>query len=182
MISKVGMSTVLILLAVGPASAQWRQDGKVVPDSAWAKSAGDFGAQLVFTDKPDELFAAWEKPGPAVLYSETATARRGAPIVGVIFFTGCKPDDKGNCRASVRFTAFSPDGKPYGHPQIAELWAGKPPPEKGSMQLSLGNIGIVIEPQDPLGDYKVKAEVVDMVAEKTLVLERTFKAVEVDKK
>ena len=56
----------------------WKENGKPVPDTAWAKSDGDFGAQLVFTDKPDELFAAWEKPGP--------TATRGVPIVGVIFF------------------------------------------------------------------------------------------------
>jgi len=66
----------------------WKENGKPAPDTAWAKSDGDFGAQLVFTDEPDELFAAWEKPGPGVYYSQTPTATRGVPIVGVIFFTG----------------------------------------------------------------------------------------------
>jgi hypothetical protein len=182
MISKVRIGAVVALLSTGLASAQWRQDGKIVPDTAWAKSAGDFGAQLVFTDKPEELFAAWEKPGPAVLYSETAVAKRGVPIVGVVFFAGCAPDDKGKCQTTVRFTAYTPDGKPWGDAQNAELWAGKPPPEKGHMQLSLGNMGIVIDPDDPLGVYKVRAEVVGKIAKKTLVLERTFTAVEVDKK
>lgn len=179
---KVGMGAVVALISVGLVTAEWKENGKIVPDTAWARSAGDFGAQLVLTDKPEELFAAWEKPGAVVLYSQTATAKRGAPIVGVVFFAGCAPDSKGACQASVRFTAYTPDGKPYGNPQEGELWVGKPPPEKGSMQLSVGNIGIVIEPADPLGVYKVKAEVVDKVAKKTLLLERTFTAVEADKK
>ncbi len=181
MISKVRTGAVVAFISVGLVTAQWKENGKIVPDTAWAKSAGDFGAQLVLTDKPEELFAAWEKPGPSVLYSQTATAKRGFPVVGVIFFAGCASDSKGTCQASVRFTAYAPDGKPYGDPQDGELWVGKPPPEKGSMQLSVGNIGIVIEPKDPLGVYKVKAAVVDKVAKKTLNLERTFTAVEADK-
>ena len=46
------------------------------------------------------------------------------------------------------------------------------------MQLSVGNMGIVIDPDDPLGTYKVIAEVVDKVAKKTILLERTFTAIE----
>lgn len=182
MISRFAVAGVLILISLGSLTAQWQENGKVVPDKPWAKSAGGFGAQLVLTDKPDELFAAWEKPGLAVLYTETASAKRGLPLVAVIFFAGCAPDGKGMCQASVRFSAYGPDGKPYGDPQDGELWFGKPPPEKGQMQLSIGNMGIVIEPRDPLGVYKVKAEILDKVAKKTMVLERTFAAVEAGKK
>jgi hypothetical protein len=182
MISRFRVASVLTFISIVSATAEWKENGKVVPDKPWAKSAGEFGAQLVLTDKPAELFAAWEKPGPAVLYSETASAKRGLPIVAVIFFTGCATDDKGLCHASVRFTAYSPDGKPYGHPQDGELWLSKPRPEKGQMQLSVGNMGIVIEPDDPLGVYKVKAEVLDKIAKNTMVLERTFTALEAEKK
>jgi hypothetical protein len=181
-ISRFGMGVVLTLASLAIAQAEWKENGKVVPDKPWAKSAGEFGAQLVLTDKPEELFAAWEKPGAAVLYSETATARRGSPIVAVVFFAGCAADGKGRCQSSVRFNAFAPDGKPYGAPQAGELWIGKPPPGKGQMQLGVGNLGILIEPADPLGVYKVKAEILDAVANKTMVLERTFTAVEADKK
>ena len=180
--SRVASAIVLAICLITGIRAEWKENGKVVPDTPWAKSAGDFGAQVVFTDKPDELFAAWEKPGPVALYSQTTTAKRGVPIVAVIFFVGCAPDDHGQCNAGVRFSAFTPDGKPWGDAIDAELWVGKPAPQKGQMQLSVGNMGIVIDPDDPLGTYKVKAEVVDKVSKKTIVLERTFVAIEADPK
>ena len=179
---KVCAATIMILLSTGQVAAQWKENGKLILDKPWVKSNGEFGAQLVLTGKPDELFAAWEKPGPTVVYSETATGKRGAPIVAVIFFAGCSPNDRGTCEASVRFTASTPDGKPWGDPQDGELWVGKPPPPKGQMQLSVGNMGIVIDSGDPLGVYKVRAKVVDKVAKKTIVLERLFTAVEAAEK
>jgi len=180
--SKVVTAIILAFCVTSVVKAEWKQNGKVVPDTPWAKSAGDFGAQVVFTDKPDDLFSTWEKPGPVVVYSQTTTAKRGVPIVAVIFFVGCTPDDHGQCNAVVRFTAFTPDGKPWGEAVDAELWVGKPPPQKGQMQLSVGNMGIVIDPDDPLGTYKVKAEVVDKDAKKTILLERTFTAIEAEPK
>lgn len=167
-----------ILLATNALGGNWKVDGKPVPDTSWAKSDGDFGAELVFTDKPDELFAAWEKPGPAVQISETPVAVRGIPIVGVIFFAGCAADARGLCNATVRFTAKTPDGKPWGDPIDAELWVEKPGPEKGQMQLSVGNMGIIIDPDDPLGEYTVRAEILDKVSKKKMKLERTFTAAE----
>ena len=171
-----------IWLAAFSVAATWKENGKPVPDTSWAKSDGDFGAELVFTDKPDELFAAWEKPGPSVLISETPTAYRGTPIVGVVFFSGCAVDKSGNCNATVRFTAQTPDSKPWGKPLDAELWVGKPGPGKGYMQLSVGNMGIVIDSDDPLGVYSIRAEINDKVAKKKMVLERTFTASEAQKK
>jgi hypothetical protein len=172
---------VCCLIAVTLLGGSWKENGKAVPDTTWAKSDGDFGAELVFTDKPDELFAAWEKPGLAVYFSDTPTAVRGVPIVAVVFFTGCATDTKGNCNATVRFTAQSPNGKPYGNPLDAELWVEKPPPGKGQIQLSVGNMGIVIEPGDALGAYRVKAEITDKVAKKKMVLERSFTVAEAAK-
>jgi hypothetical protein len=173
---------VMMLMLASSAAAQSKEDGKALRNKPWAKSDGDFGAMLFLTDKPDELFAAWEKPGAGVPFSSTAKAERGVPIVAVIFFTGCAADDKGPCQASVRFTAYQPDGKLYDEPVEGELWTDKPPPPKGQMQLSVGNMGFVLEPEDPLGVYKVKAKVVDNVAKKTLVLEREFTAVEAARK
>ena len=171
-----------VLLATNASGASWKVDGKPVPDTSWAKSDGDFGAELVFTDKPDELFAAWEKPGPAVYFSETPTAVRGIPIVGVIFFAGCAADARGLCNATVRFTAKTPEGKPWGDPLDVELWVDKPGPGKGQMQLSVGNMGIMIDPGDPLGVYTVRAEIMDKVNKKKMILERTFTAAEAPKK
>ena len=179
-----GIRVVVIWCAVIPilCAGSWNRDGKPMPDSAWAKSDGEFGVQLVLTDKPDELFAAWEKPGPALLLNETARITRGKPIVGVLFFSGCAPDARGLCEATLRYTISGPDGKAYGKPQNGELWIGKPPPPKGQMQLSIGNIGALIEPKDSLGTYTVVAEVLDKVSKKIMVLKRTFEAVEAAEK
>jgi hypothetical protein len=98
--------------------------------------------------------------------------------VAIVFFTGSAPDAKGLCQATVEFAAYRPDGKPYGDPLNGELWIDKPPPKKGQIQLGVGYIGVVLEPEDPLGVYKLRAKVVDKVAGKTLVLEREFTAAE----
>jgi len=107
--SRVASAIVLAICLITAVRAEWKENGKVVPDTTWAKSAGDFGAQVVFTDKPDELFAAWERPGPVALYSQTTTAKRGLPIGALIFFVHYAPDDHGQCNDRVSFSAFTPD-------------------------------------------------------------------------
>jgi hypothetical protein len=176
-----GLAPALVMLLgtlSAAAAGEWRVDGKIVPENAWSKSDDGFGARLILTDKPEELYATWQKQGAAVLFSETGRATRGLPLVAVIFFTGCAQDERGLCESTVRFTAFSPDGKPYGHPQGGDLWVRKRPPAKDGIQLGDANMGIVIEPKDPLGDYKVRAEIQDRIGKKTLVLERSFTAAE----
>lgn len=163
-----------LLLVPSILPAQWNTDGAPVPDTSWRKSDGDFGAMLLLTDKPDEFFAAWETKSPGVSMSETAVAKRGSPIVGVVVFTGCAPAKDGLCDSTVTYNVFKPDGTVYGEQQAGELWTGKPPPPKNGIQLSIGNMGIVLEPGDPLGTYVMRAEVHDRVSKKTLRLERKF--------
>jgi len=42
-------------------------------------------------------------------------------------------------------------------------------------------MGVIIEPHDKLGTYKVRAEITDKVTNKKMVLERTFTAVDAAK-
>ncbi len=168
----------LAFLGTPALQAQWKTDGAPVPDTSWRKSDGDFGAMLVLTDRPEEFFAAWETESPGVAMSETVSAKRGLPIVGVVLFTGCAPDREGLCNSTVTYSVLKPDGTPYGEQQKAELWTGKRPPRKNEIQLSVGNMGIVLEPGDPLGTYVMRAEVHDLVSKKTLRLERPFAGVE----
>jgi hypothetical protein len=158
--------------------AQWRENDKSVPDTSWRKSEGDFGVMLIFTDKPDEFFSVWETRTPGVSVSSAELVKRGSPILGVVVFTGCSPTPQGLCDATVTYTVFKPDGTVYGGPQEGELWVGKPPPTKDEIQLSMANMGVVIEPKDPLGRYMMRAEVRDRVANKTIRLEQHFDAVE----
>jgi len=179
---RLSLLPVVLLLSSFLALAQWREAGKIVPDTAWSKSDGAFGVTLVFTDKPDEFFAAWEKPTPGVRLSETSTATRGLPIVTILYFTGCMANTAGNCDVVGRFTTTAPDGKPYGEAFDAKIWVDKPAPEKNMLQLSQDYLGLVIDPGDQLGKYVVKVEILDRVSKKKMTLEREFTAVEAPEK
>ena len=164
-----------LLGLVGTASAQWRENGKPVADTEWRKAWGEHGVMLQLTDKPDELFAAWEKPGAGVPIRQAEIAKRGEPIVGVVFFSGCTPDSAGLCDSDAYFQVFKPDGSPYGAEEKSELWSGKPPPLPGELQLSVGAIGVRIEPHDPRGTYSVRARLIDNVSHAEVELKRTFR-------
>lgn len=159
---------------VGSVAAQWLENGHVAPDTAWRKSWGANGAMLDLTDKPDELFAAWERPGAGVPVSTTEVAKRGEPIVGVVFFTGCTPDKSGLCDAEAYFQVFKPDGSAYSVEEHGEIWSGKPPPPDGQLQLGVGAIGVRIEPSDPSGTYTVRARLRDKVSQAEVELSRSF--------
>jgi hypothetical protein len=106
---------------------------------------------LVLTDEPEEFFAAWETKSSGVSMSETVIARRDLPSVGVVQFTGCTPTKEGLCNSTVTYTVFQPDGTVYGQQQKGGLWIGKPPPPKNELQLSIGNMGVVLNYVGRLG-------------------------------
>ena len=168
----------ILLLCAPDAIAQWREKGKVVPDTPSAKSDGDFGAMFEFTDKPDELYDAWEKPTAGVQWSRTSKAVRGVPIVGVVFFTGRAPNAAGNCELVAQFVLTTPSGKPWGDPIDADVWVGLPPPTGSALQLSHNHLGLVVDPDDELGTYAARAVLTDRVSKKTMVLEQKFQAIE----
>ena len=67
-----------------------------------------------------------------------------------------------------------PNGELYHDPIDGELWRGKPPPEEGQLQLSIGAIGVEIEPEDPDGEYTIRASLKDNITGAEVTLERTF--------
>lgn len=164
-----------IVLTV-PLLAQWKSEGVPVPDEPFRKSDGAFGAMLLLTDEPQEFIDAWEKPEtPAI--KTTDVAKRGIPIVAFVLFVGCK-EVKGVCNSTVDFTVLRPDGSEYAKASGAELWKDKPAPAADVIELSLANLGIRIEPEDPSGRYLVKAFVHDLNAFKTIAVEQAFTVAE----
>ena len=55
----LGLTLMLLTTSGAIGWAQWREEGKVVPDTAWMKSSGNFGAMLFLTDKADDFFKEW---------------------------------------------------------------------------------------------------------------------------
>jgi len=170
-------AAILLSVAVGPAAAQWQTDEKATPDEPWRKHQGDFGAMLVFTSEPDQFLEAWSRPPTDDYRPEmvlTGSTRRGETVAAFVLFAGCRPDSKGKCSSSVDFVLRKPDGSVYAEHVGAELWIDKPAPPPRRLQLGVANLMLRVETDDPLGVYRLKAEVRDHLANVELRLEQTL--------
>lgn len=162
----------VMILVAGVAGGQWLEDGAFAENSPWAKGNGIHGAVLMITDDPNGLFeswnrGAWSRQGPEVV--ETAVAARGDLVMGYVVLSGCAADAHGNCNASVAYTVYYPHGAIYGN-HIGEAWADKPAPQPGHLLLSIANLGLHFDDDDPVGEYTIEAVITDHVAETELDL------------
>jgi hypothetical protein len=180
----IRFSQVLILtlmLSSSIATGQWYEGGMPVQDREWRKSHKEFGAMMLLSSKPEEFLEAWDKSpspdyGPKIETTETVS--RGEPIVAFILFAGCRANEAGHCVSTTEFKVLKPDGTEYAALEPSELWTNKEPPPGKAVQLGLAYIGVVIEPEDPLGLYTVKANVCDQVADRCLMLTQRFTVTE----
>ena len=130
---------------------------------------------LVVTANGKELFESWERPtGKPFRVEPVKVAARGRFLSAVVLFKGCKPDAAGNCNIEVDFVAYDPKGAVYGDMKNAELWQSKPAPTRGKTQLGVNYMGIVIEPKDIAGKYRVVATARDKNANEEANAAATF--------
>ena len=165
-----------MLLCGGLALGHGPKPGAVALDRAWSKSDNGFSAMLLLSDEPDDVLRTWATPSAAVPIKTADTIARGVPIVAFVFFTGCRPDESGLCNASADFTILKPDGSVYASFSDLDLWKRRPAPPDGMLRLSAEYVGVVIESEDPLGEYEVQVSVHDLNADTTLELRRAFTA------
>ena len=145
--------------------------------SAVAQGAEEPGLSLtvVVTANGKQLFDSWDRPSAKPFSVEpVGVASRRQFLSAVVLFKGCKPDTAGNCNVSMDITAYAPDGSKYGVMPNAELWQSKPVPSQGFTQLARDYMGIVIEPNDPSGRYRVAVVARDRIANTTVSGEATF--------
>jgi hypothetical protein len=161
-----------LILVASPLCAQWYENGEKIPDTSWRKSKGEFGVMVLLSNDPERFMEEWNKPDQPTMRT-TDVAERGKPIVAFVFFVGCR-EKKGICDSEVDFKVLKPDGKEYAAQIGGELWKNKPAGPKGTMQLSVANLGIWIEPQDPAGKYVVRAIARDLNAKRHIIVEQTF--------
>ena len=157
-------------------AAHERDRVQTIVGSSWSKQSGDFGAMLLLSNEPDQFIKAWQETTKEFPLQMTDTVSRGIPIVAFILFRGCKADERGLCNASVDFTVLRPDGTEYASFTDKDLWKNKPAMPNGAVQLSAEHMGVVIEPEDPLGRYEIHVLVRDLNAGVTLKLSKKFTA------
>jgi len=163
------------------AHAGWiDRSGNPMSDEPDRKSIGEYGAWLVLTDKESQAFTNWDTPSEEVYIPSTEKIEKGKTLTALIVFSGCAADDNGNCNLLVKYNVLFPDGSVYADLPIQEAWIDKPVPVKRSLGLSVGYIQVVIEDDEPLGEYTVEATVVDGNMRKSLELKSHFLAVEAE--
>lgn len=174
--TKTRLLTIAILLMLPSFSAaKWNdKEGKILEDTEWMKSSGEFGAQLVLIGDEKEFFKRWETPSRDVHLNTISQLQRGDSLITPIIFSGCYTNNEGNCNVVVDFNVLKPDGTSYADLNDIEVWIDKPAPPKGILELSVGYLKIIIEPEDSLGKYIVKANVTDRIKESSFMLTQEF--------
>lgn len=168
------ITALLTLLLLGTvATAQWKQGDKPIPDTPDRKSVHGFAAHLLVVEDPRAFVAEWQKPETPNI-NPVSKVKRGVLIGAFVLFAGCKPDPQGRCNSKVDYTIYKPDGTVYAERKDQPLWDEEPPPAT-NIQLSKAILGIRMEENDPVGDYKVKARVADLNAQISFELETKFR-------
>ncbi len=154
------------------------KDGKAIAEKPWQKSNGSLGVMQMLTTKPEEFLDNWDKSIKGAHIELAKQVSKGDPIVSFLLFTGCKADEKNNCKLGLAYKVVTPSGKLYHATDMIEAWIDKPAPPKGTLQLSVNYLGTIIEPKDELGEYIIYCMVYDLNAETEILTKQTFVAVE----
>ena len=153
---------------------EWKQNDQAAPPNPSQASKDGFGVLMLVTDDPEGFMKAWQGPTPPHV-STTEQVTRGKPVEAMLIFSGCQAAEDGNCDVTVELSVTDPDGAPYGETFKGPLWQGPPAPQY-NLQLGQSGLGFILEPEDKLGTYRLKANVTDHVAGTTVAVEQTITA------
>ena len=169
---KIILAVLVVVLANVMVSAQWKKGDEKVEDTAERKSVNEFGGYLIIVEDPKGFIKEWTKPQTPNIKPVT-NVKRGKVIGAIVLFAGCKPDSAGVCNSEVDYVVIKPDGNVYAERKEQPLWKEQAPPPK-NVQFIRAILAIRMEPDDPVGEYKVRAKVSDLNAGVTFELETKF--------
>jgi hypothetical protein len=160
---KLLLPALLLCGAIATPTYAWQNPFGSLSSNEWHKSAGEFEATMVITDKYQDFLEAWQKPAspnyrPNI--STTETAVRGQTVRVILLLVNCTQNESGNCNTRVDFKITKPDGSVYDTYKDNELWQGKQPP-KDLIILSNSSLGFNVEQDDPYGVYQISATIRD---------------------
>lgn len=140
--------------------------GKPLAETESMRSAGDFGVQIILSADEDQLRRTWNSSKTPPRLTTTNTVRSGQSVSAMLIFGGCAPNVGGVCDVVAEFTVQNPDGSktPAGG---GPVWSEKPMPPR-ILQLGQASMKIGFDKGDPVGEYKIVANVRDKVSGQTL--------------
>jgi len=161
--------TLLAVLLPFAAQGAWiDQTGKPIPETESMRSTGDFGVQILLTADEKQFRQTWNSSRTPPKLSTTNTVRLGGSVSALLLFHGCSPNTEGACDVASNFILEAPDGTktPAGG---GPVWSGKPM-QKGFVQLGQASMTVGFDKADPIGDYKITANIKDNVSGKALAV------------
>ena len=167
---------VLLFLPTLAFSGWINKQGEELPETEYRKAVGDFGVQLILVGDENKLFKNWAIPSETVDVSTIDSVKVNEFINAFVIFSGCKPDEKGNCSVAMRFRVIRPDGEVYADTPPMEVWENKPVPPGKTLELSVAYLKVRIEPKDQLGRYVIHTQVRDNNTGTVLLLHSPFTA------
>ncbi|MDQ8021830.1 MAG: hypothetical protein REI94_08330 [Moraxellaceae bacterium] len=166
------VSLLACLLGSPTLLAGWTDDkGQALPDTPHMRSAGDFGAQLVFTEDLEQFREIWNVSVTPPRLPTVQRVKRGGTISGMVIFYGCKAGGDRQCNLFAEFSVQLPDGKRVSAGG-ASLWTIAPVAD----QLMLGDTSLDMRlgANDIPGVYRIEVTVIDRVSGLRLPLSRSF--------
>ena len=169
---------VIALLITTSANAGWiDKQGHKIPDSPHMKSVGHLIAQLVITDNEAQVLKNWGTPSESVYFPVADKIEKNKIITAFVVFGGCATDANGHCNLRMQISVYKPDGSVYSNLPIMEVWSGKPAPPNKILGLSVDYMRVIIESQDPFGQYKIDTKIIDEVSGNRMTLTAYFTAI-----
>ena len=130
------------------------------------EQTNDLTGRLLLTDRGDEFLHARRAGNMHELGIEwLKVVPRERFLTAIVVFAGCASNAEGNCDATVDYVAYNPEGDIYGDALTGvELWQDKPAVESGFYELSVEYMGLVIDSDDPAGQYRLEATLHDRIS------------------
>lgn len=159
----------ILLVALVPFAAQsnWIDStGKPLPDTESRRSAGDFGVQIVLSEDEGQFRRIWNSSKTPPKLSITNSIRSGGSVSALLIFHGCAPNVAGVCDVVSEFIIEGPDGSktPTG---VSPVWSEQPMKQR-ILQLGKSSMNVQFLKTDPLGNYKITANIKDKVSGRSL--------------
>jgi hypothetical protein len=124
-----------------------------IPKIAKPAPEAKFDIRVLITTEPEKVL----HPKKGSTAQPATTVPRGHLVFGFIFFKDCQADTKKNCNLDVDVQGLTPTGAVFKNEKGANLWRNKQAPHTGFIQLGAPNIKIQLEPNDPVGTYRLLA-------------------------
>lgn len=165
----------LILIAASPVSSVLGQNDKKVADETNYKIVNGFSGYLTLDDYPRDHVQRWFDPSEIVTLSAMPTMKRGKTMGAFVELMGCKQNARGVCNVSVGYTIYKPDGSTFTTRAVRQrqiLW--KKRTRRTNYPRGLARMHFKLGKDDPDGEYKVKAQVIDFNANVSFEIELNF--------